>query len=463
MTTVGELFISLGVKGADKTIGAINSVKDGLKGIASTSLETKAAIIGAIYALEKLFQASGKRGTALENFSVLTGMATKTVQQYQWAAQQVGISNEEVTGTFVSLQKIMTKTLLGEGAPKGLAMVSKALGGTTEETLANWQKNPEQELLDLQKYAATEKNAALRNEVLESMGLSANMISGIDRKAFTPQNLAKAPTYSDEQIGQLDKANVGWANLGTKVEMIFGKLNAAHGVGFINDITKLVEPLSKIIESLVKFAEKIKLFDGLSAIFNGMAKAIDLLASSLEKLGNSKFLDTFMKTMGDSFALLMKTVSLQDTTKESAAVGKDLSPVTNLIKSGANAVTEKASSYDWGGDFKSFGAMIGLGSKESKPVMNQSQPIKTAPQRQQGAAFTPAAPLKLVPPMMPDVQKSIAPTAPPPSNNNSTQNINVNQNLNFQHDGSNAKQTGKSVKESIQGAFRQIPALAQGS
>lgn len=488
---VGELFVSLGVKGTGKAIDAIDSVKKGLQGIASTSLETKAAIVAAIYALERLFTSSGQRGTALENFSALSGIATKTVQQYQWAAQQVGLSNEEVTGTFINLQKNMTKTLLGKGAPEGLGMFARKGGNVTSEDIAEYQKHPEELLQKLQQYAQTEKNVGLRNEVLESFGVGGNMIAALQRNAFNPKALNSAPTYSDQQITQLDKANVAWKNLGSQVEMIFGKLNARHGAELVGDVEKLIGPLGKVIESLVKLAEKIKLFEGLRIIFEGMAKAIDVLATSLEKLGSSKFLNTFMKIIGDSFAAFMKTAAMGDPTKELGQVGKDLSPAiegakeavkssplvkptatTNSVVDllGLKPILEQISNVKKAG--LQNNAQDDFSDYKENPPKRSMEPKKEndlfSPQNKPGS-FTPTPqPESLSPQKEPKTgaflpPQAITPTAPMIRNNANNQNVNVNQTMNFQNDGSNAKQVGDSAKKMVQNAFRQIPALAQGA
>ena len=78
----------------------------------------------------------------------------------------------------------MTKTLLGEGAPKGMALVQKAVGSFTSEDIKKFQEHPEMLLQKLQEYAQKEKNIGLKNENLESFGLSPNMIAALSRRRF---------------------------------------------------------------------------------------------------------------------------------------------------------------------------------------------------------------------------------------------------------------------------------------
>lgn len=264
---VGELFVSLGIKGTDKTVGAISNVKKGLQETASVSLEAKAAIIGAMYALERLFSKSGAVGTGLTNFNaVLGGKTTQTLQNYEYAARQVGLSNEETERTFVSLQQAMAKIQTGQGAPAGFAQLAMMTGNISTQDVDRFMKNPELLLQRLQDYAQKEKRIGVRNEVLRSF-VGENMIAALARNAFTKESLSRAPTYSDKEIAQLDKANIAWSNLSTKIEMAIGHFNARHGVDLAKDFTTLVNAALRFSEILFSIGEKLHVFDFLNYSF----------------------------------------------------------------------------------------------------------------------------------------------------------------------------------------------------
>src|SRR5581483_1123829 len=101
-TKVGDLFVELGIRGSEKTISAFTNVKQEMGGLASMSLEVKAAIVGALYALEQLVAHSNALGTNLATTSTVLGVSAKTLQQYGYAALQVGSNLEEVEGSFKS-------------------------------------------------------------------------------------------------------------------------------------------------------------------------------------------------------------------------------------------------------------------------------------------------------------------------------------------------------------------------
>jgi len=372
--TVGELFVNLGIKGADKTLGAIEGVKGGLKDTASMSLEAKAAIVGAMYALERLFQTSGAAGTGLRNFNALVGVGAKELQQYQYAARQVGVSNESVAGTFKNLQGAMSKVLMGESAPKGLGLVAGMTGGINPSDIADYAKNPALLLQRLQEYALKDQNIGRRNEVLKSFGLGDDMVSALARNAFNNGSLSKAPTYSDREINALDRANIAWSNLATHIEMAVGHFNAMHGGQLVRDITLITDKILKLTEALIIFADKIKVFDAISKVMGVTADVIGAVTPGGAVMNWRDRVDKSFFNLWD-------------------------------------ATAPKAHGFD----------------SQIEDQLGQIKPIWAG-----------------------GFQK----TSP---------NVNINQNLHFQHDGKDHKRTGDSVKKSIQDAYRQMSAQGQGS
>lgn len=422
---VGELFVQLGVKGAEKTIGALKGIKYGLGDIGSASLETKAALVGAMYAMERLFATSGKAGTDLTNMSTLLGVSTKTLQEYEYAARQAGVSNQEVEGSFKALQNTMAKTLMGEGAPKGLARFAQLTGNISPKDIEQFAKQPQLLMQRLQEYARKETSLPLRNEVLKSFGLSDSMIAAMGRNAFRPEILRKAPAYSDSEVASLDKANIAWSNLGNKIEMAFGHFNAKHGQALVNDISMITDKVLKLAESFDKFATKLHVFEIIGKAFEGWGIIFDKMAgplATIEKLFSGDFKER-----------------------------------------------DKASTQAIEGTKGFFGDLWGVAKEAGKDMFGDMMP-------QTAHAFAGApggGPTPYIPETSPAemskvgsmewLQKSIAPPTAPTPNNTTNQSVSVNQTLNFAHEGKDARKTADSVKQAAQGAYRQMPAYGQGS
>lgn len=362
---VGELFVGLGIKGAEKTVGAITSVTKGLGEAKSMSLEAKAGILGAMYALERLVATSGAAGTGLTNFNAFTGLSAKQLQQWQYAARQAGVSSEEFAGSVKSVQNAMTNMMMGKGAPEGLGLLSNKVGFDPKRARDTFYV-----LEQLQKFARTVPND-IGNAVMKSFGLSEGTIAAMRRNSFSPELMARAPIYSDKEINSLNRANIAWSNLGNKIEMAVGHFNSKHGVQLVNDITKITDAVLKLSEALLKVAEKYKVFEGLAKVANFTAEALE--------------------------------------SKEGTVLGEK-----HLEKKVWNWITGKG--------------------------------FQNAPGMQ-------------------PMEQHITPTVPgvPSIVSGPQQNINVKQDLHFQHDGKDAKKTGDSVKRAVQESYRQMAAQGQGS
>lgn len=397
MSTIGELFISLGVKGSEKTVGALTNIKKGLSETASMSLEAKAGIIAAMYALERMFAMSGQAGTGLVNFTALLGVSGKALQQYQYAGRQVGISNQEMAGTFKNLQSSMTKLLWTGEAPAGMEQFSKTLkkaglGGITEADVKKFQLDPRLLIQKLQQYVGLESNKGLRNWVLKSFGLGDDMISGLDRKAFRSEILAKAPTYGKGEAEQLDKANIAWSNLGNQIEMAMGHFNAKHGLQLVTDIGKITDSVLGLAEALVTVSEKFGVFETVSGSLTGVANSLKLVNEIMDKIRG----------------------------------GKESKPGDLLYTAPGQEAVPGVANSPAGQFFKTLTSGFGTPEAPKKPY--------TGP--------LPAGDKPYLPP--PPAQ-----TAP----QTTKQDINVNQTLNFQHDGKDAKQLGDSVSKANRETF----------
>lgn len=451
---IAELFVNLGVKGAEKTVSAFTAIGQQLKGLGNLSLETKAGILAAMYALEQLTAKSGAAGTALTNFSALTGESAKTLQQYQYAARQVGISNDETTSTFKTLQDQMSKTLLGKGAPAGLGRVAQLTGGITAADVDKFMKNPELLLQRLQTYAQKEKRVGLRNEALKSFGLSENMIAGLSRGAFRPEVLKKAPAYSDKEIQSLDKANIAWSNLGNKIEMAIGHFNAMHGQQLVKDFAMITDKVLLLVNALLKLADTLKLFKGLAMVTSGAASLVDTLTKlttnpSKEAPKIKESVTDFVKELPSVFEAAFDDFRNPETTTQAVAKEKVHQKTNNTVRNTHS---------------KEIATKNTIHSRET--LRNNTIHSKETSKRPSVVSKeTPNLRLVVPPSHLPKGAEAVKPALKTPSTQKGpvTQNFNVNQSLNFAHEGKNHADTATAVHKAVKDAFRQLSSQVQGS
>lgn len=450
---VGELFVSLGIKGSEKTLGAIANTRQGLKDIASTSLETKAALVGVAYAVERLFASSGRVGTGLTNFAATTGVATKTLQEYQYAARQAGASNEEVEGTFKALQSTMLDIYTGKGLPADYGRLTQVLGSVDiASDIEKYMKNPELLMQKLNDYARKETNPVWRKRTLGSFGVSEGVQNAMVREKFRPEILKQAPTYNDKEIANLDRANIAWSNLGTKIEMAIGHFNALHGGQLVTDLSKIVTEVIKLAEAFERLAEKAELFKWLGKVFEGWTLIFQELTKAIDTLNGKS------APAGDSgVPVEVKTIG--------AAASNFVAPEGERKSSGDRATTSLLT----GGAGESLLGILGdiliEAWKKSASTGAADPALKSLLDKQ--PADKSGAPLGVNWGFPGDFKNgAFAPKiANPGGNGNSTSNQNntVNQTLNFQNPATNAPEVGSTTKKAVQDAFRQLSAIGQGS
>lgn len=300
---IAEFWVNLGVKGSEKTVGALSNVKKGLGEVSSMSLEAKAGILAALYGLEQMTAMSGRAGTGLTNFAALTGLSAQSLQQWQYAARQAGVSSEELTGSLKGVQQGMTNMLLGKGAPEGLAVLANSVGFDAKRARDTFY------VMGQMQKAAQSLPADIGNSVLKSMGASEGTIAAMRRNAFSPTAFKNAPHYSDKEIHSLDRANIGWSNLGNHIEMAIGHMNAAHGGKLVSDITKIVDAVLKLSEALIVLSDRLKVFEALGGALNAIANFIKVVNADLNvATGNAdkNNKDPLMREAGASLGVLGK-------------------------------------------------------------------------------------------------------------------------------------------------------------
>lgn len=284
--SVGEIFINVGIKGAEKTVAAVSNITKGMGELYSGSLEAKAGILGAVYEFERLMEMSGRAGTTLTNFEAYTGKTAAELQKWQYAARQAGVSNEEFAASFKNVQSAMAELALHQRSPEGLGLVGRAVGLDRNRAI----NDPAYLLTKLQEYSH-KVPASIGNQILKSFGLSEGVIAAMRRNAFRPEVFAKAPTYSESEISALDRADIAWSNLSTHIQMAFGHFNAREGGRIVTQISHITDQIIRMVEALIRLGEKLHVFDLIEAgakTINNVLEKDNQLVDLVRGKGKSK-------------------------------------------------------------------------------------------------------------------------------------------------------------------------------
>lgn len=105
---IGELFVKIGIKGGKESIATMNQLK-------TTTITTKAAIIGAVVAFAKMSQEARKLAMNLDVFEKTTGLSGDSIQKLSFRAAAAGVNLESLDGTLQSIQQRVTDISLGQG------------------------------------------------------------------------------------------------------------------------------------------------------------------------------------------------------------------------------------------------------------------------------------------------------------------------------------------------------------
>lgn len=280
---VADIFVEIGLKGADTAGKALGQVQNSLKGVTSTGLATKAAIVGIVYSLERMMSSSMQLGTSLTNFGASTGLNIKTLQQYQYAGKQVGVSFEETEASVRAVQKAMTDMQMGLGAPVGLARVQEVTGMLMDPEHLNDTYYVMQKLQE----AYQKLGPAMGAGAVGSFGVTTGVQAAFGQNAYRPDVMARAPTMSDQGLKALQAQQAQWANMWNDIEKKFNKLTLEHGGQLVKDIAMISTEILRLVETLNKLANATGAFKWIAEAFKGWSLLLDLVNTKAEEIGDA--------------------------------------------------------------------------------------------------------------------------------------------------------------------------------
>lgn len=249
---VAELFVEIAVKGADKAGKSLSGIADGLTDISSKGLAAKAALIGMVYALDRMMSGSAQRGQDLKNFASLTGINTDALQRWQIAANRTGQSADSMASSMKALQHTMAMQDIGKGQPEGWAYIADTVDlDPGKITNINYMMSKMREFATSAKAMA---NPALANWAMGTFGISSE--TQITLKTFKGNidAIARSEFLSKGTIQKLADINVQWRELWRNMSLFQDNQVAKFGAPIVETLTKaftLLTDMIKGIETLI--------------------------------------------------------------------------------------------------------------------------------------------------------------------------------------------------------------------
>lgn len=284
---IADFFVNLGIKGEPKTVKAMKGVREGLGEMKSMSLEAKAAIVGAIYALERMMSHSAKLGTGFNQFAESTGLSAQELQRWQYAARQVAVDAEDVEASVRGVQSSIANMMMGKGPIEGMAMLANTVGlddRRLRDTFYMMEK-----LQEFSQKVPQDVGKAM----VASFGITEKTFSAMRQNAFRPDVMSKATVLSERQAKNLQRVNAIWMDLNSKIQLSAAKFFAKHGAGIAGDVSKLADKFLLLADAMVRLGEYLKVFEALGRAMEGIAMISDMIT------GKSK-VDTSAKGIWDA-------------------------------------------------------------------------------------------------------------------------------------------------------------------
>lgn len=275
-TKAGELFINIGIKGADKTISAFANVRSSVDGVTKTSWEAKVALLGAMYALQQFASAAGMNAQGLTNLNATLGVSVDTLQRLEYVATKFGAAKGAMGGALGSLSSLAAEAKMSGNLPAAFSLIA----GTIHDPkfLDDLQNRRFDEVLKgVQKFANSGIPKDLILSSLQGIGLG-GIAPQLMRGKFTEKELNKAPVDSKNMIAGLDRMQEVFKDVEARFDRLRDKMVLAWGPKFAKDIQTIIPHLDHLLESFLKLSQSLHVIAGVGKIFEGWGHIFDAMA-----------------------------------------------------------------------------------------------------------------------------------------------------------------------------------------
>lgn len=286
---VGELFVNIGLMGADKLAKGLETANKSLNQIKETGLESAFKLRNVFGQFEDQVQTFTNFGTVLKVFEDQTGLSAITLQRFQRAFMGVNVSADETRSTMLNLQNIMNTIQRGGAVP---AAMSEALRRMNIDV-----HNIKDIYGFVNKLKDTSKgmDVGIGRDIAKDLGISGTFWQGL--RNYTGDFAQEQAWLNKSQITASAQMNAKVNLLRTDIESSFAKLISTPAASKALDAIKnIVMAFIRLLDAVAKFADKsglLEIIEKFLTAFSDIISAIlgiaeNFLEKSAEESGKGK-------------------------------------------------------------------------------------------------------------------------------------------------------------------------------
>lgn len=280
---------------ASKISGATRSLGLGLKSLATIATGSGLAIGGISFGAVSILKDMNQEGIKLKNTSEELGITTQSLQAYQFAASQAGVSTETMQSALSSLGKSAVDASLGTG---NVMRVFEALGIRVMDKTGQKIKKVDALFLETSEKLSKLKNSALKRQITSQIlggdAISPLLNQGPDKIKSSLKNALQIDFFIDEnQVKQSEKLNESLTILSYTLKSIRNIIGAELLPVFTQTLGEFSQYITSNRDEIRSFFKDFA--SGIPEAFKSAKAAFETLKSVLSPIlsGIKMLSDTF--------------------------------------------------------------------------------------------------------------------------------------------------------------------------
>lgn len=234
---IAELFVRVGLTDENVVLKGLKKVGEGFKAAASEAWQMKAAVVGALYGLERLTKNASQEGLELRKFADTFGLSTEKLQEFQIRLREWD-AEEDLQPAIIGLKKAITAAQFGQAD-------SDMLAGMNMFGIDPFKVESEFEIIERIGNKIKSTSGAERSKALfgaSKLGISDNLFQGLANTDFK-KAIDKSLILTPKQIATLSDINKEWKQFWWNMQRFGTSAVAAYGGAFIGSLSNTVKIL----------------------------------------------------------------------------------------------------------------------------------------------------------------------------------------------------------------------------